>query len=243
MFPIEKGEGPAPFYLAISPGPGRHTLFNAEIDFLREVCLAIGRRLEVIDREKENIEMARREALLVKQLVEAELLALRAQINPHFLFNSLNSVAALITAEPRVAEEMIIRLAKIFRHVLTHHDRPFSSIDEEISFLKTYLQIEKVRFGERLQVSFDIQDSVLQFSVPTLILQPLVENSIKHGLGPKAGENQLTIRARQRSDYLELTVEDNGVGATRPKKLHRVWAPKPGREVANRIPRQRPVLL
>jgi len=206
MFPIEKGEGPAPFYLAISPGPGRHTLFNAEIDFLREVCLAIGRRLEVIDREKENIEMARREALLVKQLVEAELLALRAQINPHFLFNSLNSVAALITAEPRVAEEMIIRLAKIFRHVLTHHDRPFSSIDEEISFLKTYLQIEKVRFGERLQVTFDIQDSVLQFSVPALILQPLVENSIKHGLGPKAGENQLTIRARQRSDYLELTV-------------------------------------
>jgi two-component system, LytTR family, sensor kinase len=219
MFPIQKGEEPAPFYLAISPGPRRHTLFNAEIDFLREVCLAIGRRLEVIDREKENIEMARREAQLVKQLVEAELRALRAQINPHFLFNSLNSIAALIAAEPRVAEEMIIRLAKIFRHVLTHHDRPFSSIDEEISFLKTYLQIEKVRFGERLQVRFDIQESVLQFMVPTLILQPLVENSIKHGLGPKAGENQLTIRVRQRSGYLELTVEDNGVGASMPTKL------------------------
>jgi two-component system LytT family sensor kinase len=219
MFAIPKGEEPAPFYLAISPGPGRHTLFNAEIDFLREVCRATGRRLEVIDREKENIEMARREAQLLKQLVEAELRALRAQINPHFLFNSLNSVAALITAEPRVAEEMIIRLAKIFRHVLTHHDRPLSSIGEEISFLETYLQIEKVRFGERLQVSFDIQESVLQFLVPTLILQPLVENSIKHGLGPKAGENQLTIRAHQRSDYIELTVEDNGVGASTPNLL------------------------
>jgi two-component system LytT family sensor kinase len=219
MFPIQKGEEPAPFCLAISPGPGRHTLFNAEIDFLREVCLVIGRRLEAIDREKENIERARREAQLVKQLVEAQLRALRAQINPHFLFNSLNSVAALITTEPRVAEEMIIRLAKIFRHVLTHHDRPFSSIKEEISFLKAYLQIEKVRFGERLQVNFDIQESVLQFSVPTLILQPLVENSIKHGLGPKIGENQLTIRARQRTDYLELTVEDNGVGASAPNKL------------------------
>jgi two-component system, LytTR family, sensor kinase len=219
MFPIQKGEEPAPFYLAISPGPRRHTLFNAEIDFLREVCLAIGRRLEVIDREKENIELARREAQLVKQLMEAELRALRAQINPHFLFNSLNSVAALITAEPRVAEEMIIRLAKILRHVLTYRDRPFSSIDEEISFLKTYLQIEKVRFGERLQVRFDIQESALHFMVPTLILQPLVENSIKHGLGPKAGENQLTIRVRQRSGYLELTVEDNGVGASTPKKL------------------------
>lgn len=218
IFPIQKGEEPAPFHLVILPGPGRHTLFNAEIDFLREICLAIGRRLEAIDREKESIERARREAQLVKQLVEAELRALRAQINPHFLFNSLNSVAALITAEPSAAEEMIIRLAKIFRHVLTHHDRPFSSISEEISFLETYLEIEKVRFGDRLQVKFDIQESVTQLSVPTLILQPLVENSIKHGLGPKVGENQLTIRARQQSDYLELTVEDNGVGASAPLK-------------------------
>jgi two-component system LytT family sensor kinase len=114
---------------------------------------------------------------------------------------------------------MIIKLAKIFRHVLTHHDRPFSSINEEISFLETYLEIEKVRFGERLQVKFDIQESVAKLLVPTLILQPLVENSIKHGLGPKAGENQLTIRARQQTDYLEITVEDNGVGASTPKKL------------------------
>ncbi len=219
VFPIQKGEGPAAFCLAISPGPGRSTLFNAEIDFLREVCLVIGRRLESMDREKENIERARREAQLVKQLVEAELRALRAQINPHFLFNSLNSVAALIAEEPRAAEEMIIRLAKIFRHVLTHHDSPFSSINEEISFLETYLQIEKVRFGERLQVKFDIHESVAQLSVPTLILQPLVENSIKHGLGPKVGENLLTIRARKQRGYLELTVEDNGVGANTPKKL------------------------
>jgi two-component system, LytTR family, sensor kinase len=219
IFPIQKGEGPAAFCLVISPGAGRHTLFNAELDFLREVCLAIGRRLEATDRERENIERAGREAQLLKQLVEAELRALRAQINPHFLFNSLNSVAALIAADPRAAEEMIIRLAKILRHVLTYHDRPFSSVNEEISFLETYLEIEKVRFGERLQVHFDVQESVTQLSVPTLILQPLVENSIKHGLGPKVGENQLTIRARKRTDYLELTVEDNGVGASATRKL------------------------
>jgi two-component system, LytTR family, sensor kinase len=219
IFPIQKGEEPAVLCMVISPGLRRHTLFNAEIDFLREVCLAIGRRLEAVEREKENIERARREAQLVKQLVEAELRALRAQINPHFLFNSLNSVAALIAADPRAAEEMIIRLAKIFRHVLTYHDRPFSSVNEEISFLETYLEIEKVRFGERLQVRFDVQEAVAQLSVPTLILQPLVENSIKHGLGPKVGENQLTIRARKQTDYLELTVEDNGVGASAPRKL------------------------
>jgi two-component system LytT family sensor kinase len=179
----------------------------------------MGRRLEAMDREKENIERARREAHLVKQLVEAELRALRAQINPHFLFNSLNSVAALIVTEPRTAEEMIIRLAKIFRHVLTYHDRPFSSVQEEVSFLRTYLEIEKVRFGDRLEVSFEIEESVSQLSVPTLILQPLVENSIKHGLGPKVGANQLTIRARQQAHYLELTVEDNGIGAVARKNV------------------------
>ncbi len=103
--------------------------------------------------------------------------------------------------------------------MLTYHDCPFSSINEEISFLETYLEIEKVRFGDRLQVNFDIQESVAHLSVPTLILQPLVENSIKHGLGQKVGENQLIIRARQQMDYLEITVEDNGVGANVERRL------------------------
>ncbi|HEX3443174.1 MAG TPA: histidine kinase, partial [Chthoniobacterales bacterium] len=185
LFHITKGSDHSGAVLVITTGARRHILFNAEIDFLREVCLTIERRLEAIDREKENIERARREAHLVKQLVEAELRALRAQINPHFLFNSLNSIAALITAEPEAAEEMIIRLAKIFRHVLTYHDRPFSSVNEEISFLQTYLEIEKVRFGDRLQVNFDIEAAASQLAIPTFILQPLVENSLKHGLGPK----------------------------------------------------------
>jgi two-component system, LytTR family, sensor kinase len=219
VFHISKGSDDSGATLVITTGTGRNTLFNAEIDFLRELCLTIERRLEAIDREKENIERARREAHLVKQLVEAELRALRAQINPHFLFNSLNSVAALITAEPKAAEEMIIRLSKIFRHVLTYHDRPFSSVNEEISFLQTYLEIEKVRFGDRLKVNFDIEASTSQLAIPTFILQPLVENSLKHGLGPKVGENLLTIRARHLSQYLELTVEDNGVGASVNKKV------------------------
>jgi two-component system, LytTR family, sensor kinase len=213
LFHISKGGEHPDSALVITTGARRHTLFNAEIDFLREACLTIERRLEAIDREKENIERAQREAHLVKQLVEAELRALRAQINPHFLFNSLNSIAALITAEPEAAEEMIIRLAKIFRHVLTYHDRPFSSVNEEISFIQTYLEIEKVRFGDRLQVNFEIEASISQLAIPTFILQPLVENSLKHGLGPKVGENLLTIRARQLTDHIELTVEDNGVGA------------------------------
>src|SRR5260370_41899765 len=104
--------------MVISPGLGRHTLFNAEIDFLREVCLAIGRRLEAAERAKENLERARREARLLKQLVEAELRALRAQINPHFLLNSLNRVAALIVADPPEGPQRTTRLQEISRPVL-----------------------------------------------------------------------------------------------------------------------------
>jgi len=211
-FAIPNGDDSEAFSLLITLAPGRETLFNAEIDFLRELCLAIGRRLDGIDREKEKIEHARREGELVRQLLEAQYQSLRAQVNPHFLFNSLNSIAALIRTQPKAADQMTVRLAKVFRHVLTHHDRPFSTVGEEISFLKAYLEIEKVRFGERLQVTLDIQESLTHVAVPTLILQPLVENSIKHGLAPKIGQNQLNIRVREQMGRLELSVEDNGIG-------------------------------
>jgi two-component system, LytTR family, sensor kinase len=211
-FAIPKGDKPEAFSLLITLAPGRETLFNAEIDFLRELCLAIGRRLDGIDREKENIEHARREGELVRQLLEAQYQSLRAQVNPHFLFNSLNTIVALIRTQPKAADQMTVRLAKVFRHVLTHHDRPFSTVGEEMSFLEAYLEIEKVRFGERLQVAFDIQQSLRHVAVPTLILQPLVENSIKHGLAPKIGQNQLNIRVREQMGRLELSVEDNGIG-------------------------------
>jgi LytS/YehU family sensor histidine kinase len=130
-------------------GRGRHHLRerHSREGIGRSGRLGIGPRMEISDSER------RRTA---KQLVEAELRALRAQINPHFLFNSLNSVAALIATEPQAAEQMVIRLAKIFRHVLTYHDRPLSSVNEEFSFLETYLEIEKVRFGERLEVNIDV---------------------------------------------------------------------------------------
>jgi two-component system, LytTR family, sensor kinase len=217
-FAIPRGDDSEAFSLVITLTRDRETLFNVEIDFLREVCLAIGRRLDGIDREKDNIERARREGELVRQLVEAQFQSLRAQVNPHFLFNSLNSIAALIRTQPKAAEQMTVRLAKIFRHVLTHHDQPFSTVGEEISFLEAYLEIEKVRFGERLQVTFDIQESLTHVAVPTLILQPLVENSIKHGLAPKIGQNQLNIRVREHVGCLELSVEDNGVGVDIRKK-------------------------
>jgi two-component system LytT family sensor kinase len=150
----------------------------------------------------------------VHQLVEAELRALRAQINPHFLFNSLNTIAALVHDEPQAAEQMTLRLARIFRHVLKQTERPFSSLQEEMDFLRAYLDIEQIRFGERLKVEFLIADGVADSSVPSLILQPLVENAIRHGLSPKLGECRLIISGRREDAHVLLSVEDNGVGTS-----------------------------
>jgi two-component system LytT family sensor kinase len=189
-------------------------LVTAEMDLARQTAFWVGRRLEALERERERLDRSRREASLVHQLVEAELRALRAQINPHFLFNSLNTIASLVHDQPQAAEQMTLRLARIFRHVLKQTERPFSSLQEEMDFLRAYLDIEQIRFGERLKIDFRIADAVADRPVPSLILQPLVENAIRHGLSPKLGECRLIISGRQENEHVLLSVEDNGVGTS-----------------------------
>jgi two-component system LytT family sensor kinase len=198
--------------LVVSLAGNRATLLSAEIDSLEEIALYAGTRLDELDREEERMESIRLEGRLSQQLVQAELRALRAQINPHFLFNSLNTIAALIPSEPDKAETMTVRLARIFRHVLLHADRPFSSIDEEMYFLRTYLDIEQVRFGERLRVEFEVETAIAHAAIPSLILQPLVENAIKHGVAPKVGKSRILVQAKRRGESILLTVEDDGIG-------------------------------
>jgi two-component system LytT family sensor kinase len=200
------------YVLTVSSRSKQHIVMTVDVEFLRDVAVIVGRRLEALARERDRVERARREAQLVHQVVSAELRALRAQLNPHFLFNALNTIAALIPPEPEKAELMVVRLAKVFRHLLTHSEKSFSSLQEEIEFLRTYLEIEKVRFGARLTVEFDISEDAVTATVPSLILQPLVENALKHGLAAKRGDNQLIIRAGRIADALSLSVEDNGVG-------------------------------
>src|SRR5262245_15336440 len=147
-----------------------------------------------------------------RQITEAELRALRAQINPHFLFNSLNTIADLIVTDPARAELMTVQLAKIFRHVLSNSDRLMITVGEELEFLRAYLEIEEMRFDDRLSVSFDIDAAASTESVPSLILQPLVENALKHGLARKVGAGALRISVRREDGFLRLTVEDDGPG-------------------------------
>jgi two-component system LytT family sensor kinase len=199
--------------IAVAPGDCRRNLLHGELEFLENVAGQIGSRLESMQHEREKVERQSREATLRELAAQAELKALRAQVNPHFLFNSLNTIADLIVTDPPKAEAMTVLLAKVFRHVLMHSDQQLTRVAEEMDFLRTYLRIEEVRFGPRLRVRMDVDPAVSEDEIPSLILQPVVENAIKHGLAPKVGDGQLSITADRHGDFVRLAVEDDGVGA------------------------------
>lgn len=144
-------------------------------------------------------------------LLEARLDALQRQINPHFLFNTLNSIASLVRLEPELAREMVVKLANILRVLLKQRDA-FVPFEEELAFTDDYLAIEVVRFGEKLRVEKEIAAETLALQVPSMLLQPLIENSIKHGLEPRISGGTVTLRSRIAGECLLLEVEDDGVG-------------------------------
>lgn len=157
---------------------------------------------------------ARNERKLEEQqrlLMQARLQALSSQINPHFLFNTLNSVSSLIRTDPAQARTMVLKLSNILRRLLRKHDN-FTALREELSFIDDYLAIEVVRFGEKLRFDKDVDPETLDMLVPSMLLQPLVENSIKHGLSTKVEGGTIRLKARRVDSRLQLLVEDDGVG-------------------------------
>lgn len=151
-------------------------------------------------------------AQLQRELLESRLSALRMQLNPHFLFNTLHAVSALIHANPEAADRVVARLSELLRLSLDQSKPQEVPLSEEMSFLARYLEIEQTRFAERLKVDIQIDPNVEQSLVPYLILQPLVENAIRHGIEPREEEGRLTISARRNNGTLELRVSDNGNG-------------------------------
>ncbi len=149
-------------------------------------------------------------------LVEARLAALTSQINPHFLFNTLNSVSSLIRTDPNQARVMVMRLSKVLRRLLRKHEN-FSTLRDELSFIDDYLSIEVVRFGEKLRFEKDVAPDALDMLVPSMLLQPLVENSIKHGISNKVEGGSIRIAARRTGSRLQVDVEDDGVGIPEAK--------------------------
>lgn len=177
-----------------------------------------------------------------KLLLEARLDALQRQINPHFLFNTLNSITSLVRSKPELAREMIVKLANILRILLKDRDA-FVPFSEELAFTDDYLDIEVVRFGEKLRVVKEIAENTLHVVVPSMLLQPLLENSIKHGLEPRIDGGTVTLRSRITAEgRLLVEVEDNGVGmdSTRRKAGNMEHA---GRGIGMRNVRERMQVL
>jgi two-component system, LytTR family, sensor kinase len=144
-------------------------------------------------------------------LNEARLAALQRQIKPHFLFNTLNSVASLIRSNPEQARTVVYKLSAILRRLLRKQEN-LAPLREELSFIDDYLAIEMVRFGDKLRFQKDIEPDTLDRLVPSMLLQPLIENSIRHGLSSKVDGGMIRVRSRAAEGRLHVTVEDDGVG-------------------------------
>jgi sensor histidine kinase YesM len=152
------------------------------------------------------------EERLLKAKSEAELAALQARINPHFLFNTLNSIAALIGDDPTKAEQVLGQLSSLMRYTLQSNRTGVVSVDDELTIVRGYLEIEEVRLGDRLHYAIDVDPALGRAELPVLLLQPLVENAIKHGIAPKIAGGRVSVRGRREGDTAIFTITDDGDG-------------------------------
>jgi two-component sensor histidine kinase len=161
-------------------------------------------------REVEEVRLV--EAQLKEQAARAELAALQARINPHFFFNTLNTISSLLEEDPEAAETVVLKLADLFRYTLRATDVESVSLDDELRFIEGYLAIEQARFGPRLRVVWEVDPDARSAAVPGLLLQPLVENAVGHGLARVPEGGSVRISARRAGERLEIVVEDDGAG-------------------------------
>ena len=157
-------------------------------------------------------ERERRALFLESHLAKARLNMLKAQLQPHFLFNSLNAITALLRRDPRLAETTLVALSELLRLALSQSEHQEGSLRGELDFVRRYLQIQQIRFGDKLHVEEDIEPQALDCTVPTLVLQPLVENAIRHGIEPTERAGVVRVTACRAEGNLVLTVEDDGAG-------------------------------
>jgi len=164
------------------------------------------------ERHERAMQLEVEAARLETQLAQAQLNALRMQIHPHFLFNTLNSISVLMPEDPAAANKMLLRLSELLRVALRSEATQIVTLEQELDFLRDYLAIEQTRFQDRLCVDFQIDDAALDASVPNLILQPLVENAIKHGIAPRSSGGRIDINALRSNGHPEIEVSDDGLG-------------------------------
>ncbi len=164
-----------------------------------------------------------RTAELTAQLSEARLEALRAQLHPHFLFNTMHAISAFLREDPEKAETMLAELAELVRIAMDDADEHTVPLEREMEFIRRYLSIQKARLGDRLQMEVDVDPDVMRARVPNLVLQPLVENAVEHGIADRLGEGKLWIRGFMENGNLCLEVEDDGPGLSDEKLDPASW--------------------
>ncbi len=195
---------------------GGRQLLSEEIEMLEDVALQTARRIDVVRVSHERCERELREQEFSSLTTEAELRALRAQINPHFLFNALTTVGYLINVAPDRALQTLMKLTELLRGILRSSGE-FQTLGEELKIIRAYLEIEQARFEERLRVEIDVPDALLSFRIPSLMIQPLVENAVKHGISPNKDGGTISINARRDAENFILRVADTGIGIDETK--------------------------
>ncbi|MGC4085633.1 MAG: histidine kinase [Vicinamibacterales bacterium] len=205
------------YRLRIGGLAGGRRLLSDDCAFLESVAVLVGRRIDAIRIARERFDRERREQKMAALATQAELRALRSQVNPHFLFNALTTIGYLIQTSPPRALETLMRLTSLLRGVL-RSEGEFTTLGREIDLIAAYLDIEHARFEERLRVTMQVADSLRDLRMPPLLLQPLVENAVKHGIAPERRGGELFIDARTREidgrPQLVLTVRDTGAGVS-----------------------------
>ena len=195
------------FFLAPEPSDLARPYFLANAAVYVATLFAVAIPLKIWNSTRNEKKLEEQARLLM----EARLAALTSQINPHFLFNTLNSVSSLIRTDPNQARLMVVKLSKILRRLLRKHEN-FNPLRDELNFIEDYLSIEVARFGDKLRFERDVAEDTLDMLVPSMLLQPLVENSIKHGLSSKVEGGTIRIRTRRADNKLQVLVEDDGIG-------------------------------
>jgi two-component system LytT family sensor kinase len=221
--------------VAIRPGqdsPGRILLGRrgSEAPYFSEDVALLKSLADVLAPVRDNLALQRREQeqdLRARELSlhasRSELKALRAQINPHFLFNALNAIAGLIHKDPAVADRTIEQLADVFRYALRGGESEWALLDEELEFVRAYLEVERARFGSRLTIDVRLADEVRGARVPTMIVQTLVENAVKHGVALVRGAAAVEVAARKEHGWLVVTVADTGPGFDMSARTGQPW--------------------
>ena len=205
----------------MQPPPGPPPFLVGMIAFRMPVYLAILSAAHAFYFYRRYQDRERRTLSLEASLAKARLEALRAQLQPHFLFNSLNAIAELVHVNPEAADDMLAALSDLLRLTLETSAEQELPLRRELEFAERYLAIERVRFGKRLRTSIDASREVQAALVPAFLLQPLIENAIRHGLEPKQLEGVITVGAKRVGENLQLQVKDNGVGLHEHEPLHK----------------------